>query len=100
MIQGYERKPTQFDWCGTSVWLLKLTQADHEAVFAEGNKGLFIDVLTRAMTDQGGKPLFSDRSAAEAYFHDSVASDDFAALGRMALKHSGYDLDDEPQKKS
>lgn len=99
MIQGYERKPSKFDWCGTSVWLLKLTQADHESVFKEGNKGLFIDVVLRAVTDEHGKPLFTDKQQAEAFFRD-VAIDDFTALGKLALRHSGYPIDDEPQKKS
>lgn len=103
MISGYTRKPTEFDWCGTKVWLLKLTQADHEAAFPKdgAGNGWCLDVIARSFADKDGNLLLTDRAAAEKYFRDDVALDDFAALGKLVMKHSGYDMDKvDVQKKS
>lgn len=101
MIQGYTRKPAQFDWCDTKVWLRKLTKAECDEVFADGNEGRFVDIVIRALVNEQGQPQFTDRDAAIAYFDKEVAADDFIALGKLAMKHSGWDLDKvDVQKKS
>ena len=100
MIPGYQRKPTKFEWCGTEVWLRKLTKADREEIFAAGET-LFIDVVVRTLVNEAGELQFTDKDAAIAYFDKEVGEADFLELGKLTLKHSGFDLDQvEPQKKS
>jgi hypothetical protein len=102
MISGYKRQPKEFDWCGAKVWLLKLTQADNDAIFGKDpNQGWALDVVMRSLSDKEGTLLLTDREAAEAYFNATVAADDFAALARLVMTHSGYDMGGvEVQKKS
>lgn len=101
MISGYTRKPSKFDWCGTHVWLMKLTKADRDSAFSEGAEAPLVDVLRRCVTDEAGNPLFANTADAVAYFDANVAEDDVVALAKLAMKHSGYDLDNvEVQKKS
>jgi hypothetical protein len=100
MIPGYQRKPTQFDWSDTKVWLRKLTKAEREEVF-KGGEALFVDVVVLALVDEAGAQCFKDRESASAYFDKEVGEVDFLDLGKLALKHSGFDLDQvEQQKKS
>jgi len=100
MIQGYQRKPTKFEWCGTTVWLQKLTKAERDEVFGEGNRALFVDIVMRTLVDEAGVLQFTDRAAAIDYFEKEVAEDDFVALGKLSMKHSGFDMDKVEQKKS
>ena len=97
-IQGYQRKPTQFDWCGTKVWLRKITKAERESVFGGDNEGLFVDLVMLSLTDDQGNQQFKDRADSLAYFEKEVAEDDCVALAKMCLKHSG--LEGDTQKKS
>lgn len=101
MILGYTRKPTKFEWCGTSVWLLKLTKADRESVAADGEEGSAVRLVALSLCDESGSLFLKDKAAAEAYFSADVAEADFAALFNLVIQHSGWNIDSvELQKKS
>ena len=110
-LKGYKRAVTKFEWCGQPVWLVKLTQADHEAIWGTDTstpkddsedkarlRNFYIDVLARSLVNEAGEFVASNGEA-EDFFRTKVALDDLTALGRLSMRHSGYPVDEE-QKKS
>lgn len=111
---NYKRTPTKFEWCGQPVWILKLTQADHEAVFENVNgakpadkatdkqatRNFHVDLIARALANENGELVAESPDLAEQ-LRTHIAFDDVVALGRIIMRHSGYPItDEEPQKKS
>lgn len=110
---NYKRTPQRFEWCGQPVWILKLTQADHEAIFQgvssvkpadeaadkQATRNFHVDLIARALANEQGELIATDPGLGER-LRTQVAFDDVVTLGKIIMRHSGYPVDEEPQKKS
>lgn len=113
-LKEHVRATKEFEWCGKAVRLRKLSAQDYMALFGrirqeeskdrtpeEDQKATIefhVEIVARTWAGDDGE-LQADSEEGRAAL-GTLPFDELLALGKLSLKHSGFDADAGEQKKS